>query len=182
MALRTFEVSGESALDHAVVDLRRVSRTVKGGRRFRFRAAVVVGDKKGQVGFALQKGKDAQSAIQKAQTAARKHLRSVLRRGSTIPHAVKARYRGAEVLLKPAPSGTGIIAGGPLRSLASLAGIQDLSSKLLGSRNKVNVVRAALLAFEILKPAEEEQAAVLTRPTEESGGEGPGTAGSAPSQ
>ncbi|MDP3685753.1 MAG: 30S ribosomal protein S5 [bacterium] len=154
MALRTFEVSGDSALDHAVVDLRRVSRTMKGGRRFRFRAAVVVGDKKGQVGFALQKGKDAQSAIQKAQTAARKHLRSIPRSGRTISHVVKARYRGAEVLLKPAPSGTGIIAGGPLRSLVSLAGIQDVSSKLLGSRNKVNVVRAALEALASLKPSE----------------------------
>lgn len=128
---------------------------MKGGRRFRFRAAVVVGDKKGQVGFALQKGKDAQGAIQKAQIAARKHLRSIPRRGRTIAHVVKARYRGAEVLLKPAPSGTGIIAGGALRSLVSLAGIQDVSSKLLGSRNKVNVVRAALKALASLKPVEE---------------------------
>ena len=155
MALRTFEISGESALSHAVVDLRRVSRTVKGGRRFRFRAAVVVGDKKGRVGFALQKGKDAQAAIQKAQTAAQKHLRSIPRRGSTISHVVKARYRGAEVLLKPAPSGTGIIAGGAVRSLVSLAGIQDVSSKLLGSRNKVNVVRAVLRALASLKPTRE---------------------------
>lgn len=155
MALRTFEVTGDSALDHAVVDLRRVSRTMKGGRRFRFRAAVVVGDKKGHVGFALQKGKDAQGAIQKAQTAARKHLWNIPRSGSTIAHVVQARYRGAEVLLKPAPSGTGIIAGGPLRSLVSLSGIQDVSSKLLGSRNKVNVVRAALKALTSLKPATE---------------------------
>lgn len=166
MALRTFETIGDSAFDHAVVDLRRVSRTMKGGRRFRFRAAVVVGDKKGQIGFALQKGKDAQGAIQKAQNAARKNLRSVPRSGNTIPHMVKARYGGAEVLLKPAPSGTGIIAGGPLRSLVSLAGIHDISSKLLGSRNKVNVVRAALRAFDTLKLGEETSAAVLARPAE----------------
>lgn len=153
MAYRTFESAGDSAFDHAVVDVRRVSRTMKGGRRFRFRAAVIVGDKQGQIGFALQKGKDAQGAVQKAQVAARKHLQHIPRHGTTIPHTVKARYRGAEVLLKPAPSGTGIIAGGPLRSLASLAGIHDLSSKLLGSRNKVNVIRAALRAFSILKPA-----------------------------
>lgn len=158
MAFRTFETRGESAIDHAVVDVRRVSRTMKGGRRFRFRAAVVVGDKQGQIGFGIQKGKDAQSAIQKAQAAARKRLQRIPRHGSTIPHTVKARYRGAEVLLKPAPSGTGIIAGGPLRSLASLAGIHDLSSKLLGSRNKVNVIRAALRAFSILKPAKEKGA------------------------
>lgn len=158
MAYRTFESASESAFDHAVVDVRRVSRTVKGGRRFRFRAAVVVGDKQGHVGFGLQKGKDAQSAVQKAQVAARKQLQQIPRHGTTIPHTVKARYRGAEVLLKPAPSGTGIIAGGPLRSLASLAGIHDLSSKLLGSRNKVNVIRAALRAFSVLKPASEKQA------------------------
>ncbi len=158
MAYRTFESASESAFDHAVVDMRRVSRTMKGGRRFRFRAAVIVGDKQGQVGFALQKGKDAQGAVQKAQVAARKQLQRIPRHGTTIPHTVKARYRGAEVLLKPAPSGTGIIAGGPLRSLASLAGIHDLSSKLLGSRNKVNVIRAALHAFSMLKPANDKSA------------------------
>lgn len=151
MVLRTFEGTSGSEFEHAVIDVRRVSRTVKGGRRFRFRAAVIVGDKKGRIGFALQKGKDVQAAVQKAQTAAKKHLVAVPLRGGTIPHVVQAKYRGAEVLLKPAPSGTGIIAGGPLRALASLAGIQDLSSKLVGSRNKVNVIRAALKGFTQLK-------------------------------
>lgn len=153
MALRTFGSETGSSVDHMVIDVRRVSRTVKGGRRFRFRATVVAGDKKGRVGFAVQKGKDVQGAIQKAEAAARKHLLTVARRGTSIPHEVKARYGGAEVLLKPAPGGTGIIAGGPIRALAQLSGIQDLSSKLIGSRNKVNVVRATLRAFASLKPA-----------------------------
>lgn len=151
MALKTFEIASGADYDHTVIDIRRVSRTVKGGRRFRFRAAVVVGDRKGRVGFALQKGKDVQAAVQKAETAAKKTVQRVLLHGGTIPHVVQARYRGAEVLLKPAPSGTGIIAGGPVRALAALAGIQDLSSKLIGSRNKVNVIRAALKAFSSLK-------------------------------
>lgn len=155
MALTTFDVASTSEYDHTVIDVRRVSRTVKGGRRFRFRAAVVVGDRKGRVGFALQKGKDVQASVQKAETAAKKRVQRVPLQGGTIPHATRARYGGAEVLLKPAPSGTGIIAGGPLRSLAALAGIKDLSSKLIGSRNKVNVIRAALKAFGALKSADE---------------------------
>lgn len=153
MVLRTLTPQETSAVDHVVADLRRVSRTVKGGRRFRFRAAVVVGDKNGHVGFALQKGKDVQAAVQKAQTAARKRMVAVTRSGATIPHLVTASYRGARVLLKPAPAGTGIIAGGPLRPLFSLAGIRDVSSKIMGSHNKVNVTRAALKALALLKRA-----------------------------
>lgn len=151
MVLRTLEPTAEAAVDHVVADLRRVSRTVKGGRRFRFRAAVVVGDRQGRVGFALQKGKDVQAAVEKSQRAARKHLVSVVREGMTIPHEVRARFRGAEVLLKPAPPGAGVIAGGPIRAIADLAGIHDLSSKIMGSHNKVNVVRATLKALSTLK-------------------------------
>lgn len=153
MVFRTLEPTGESAYDHAVADLRRVSRTVKGGRRFRFRASVVIGDKNGHIGFAIQKGKDVQGAIEKAVKAARKHLIPIERSGGTISHEVRAHYRGAVVLLKPAPPGAGVIAGGPLRSLAALAGIQDLSAKIMGSHNKVNVTRAALKALASLKPS-----------------------------
>lgn len=154
MVLRTLSPTSEAAYDHVVADLRRVSRTVKGGRRFRFRAAVIIGDRNGRVGFALQKGKDVQAAVQKAQAAARKRLVVIPRQGVTIPHEVRAHFRGAQVLLKPAPPGAGIIAGGPIRALASLAGIQDLSSKIMGSHNKVNVVRAALQALSTLKARE----------------------------
>lgn len=156
MVLRTIEPKTESAYDHVVADIRRVSRTVKGGRRFRFRAAVLVGDRHGRVGFGLQKGKDVQAAVRKAQAAAGKHVVRIPRYGVTIPYVVRARFRGAEVLLKPAPAGTGVIAGGPIRALASLAGIQDLSSKILGSHNTVNVTRAALKALASLKPPAKE--------------------------
>lgn len=141
----------DSGFDHVVIEIRRVSRTVKGGRRFRFRAAVVIGDRQGQVGLGVEKGKDVQAAVGKAQAAARRHLRMVPLRGGTIPHAAKAAYGGAEVLLKPAPAGAGIIAGSAVRSLASLAGIRDLSSKLMGSRNKLNATKAALKALGALK-------------------------------
>lgn len=147
MVYRTLEPRAESAYDHVVAEIRRVSRTVKGGRRFRFRAAVMIGDRHGHVGFALQKGKDVQAAVEKARVAARKSLVRIMLQGSTIPYAVRAHYGGAGVLLKPAPPGAGVIAGGPIRALASLAGIQDLSSKCIGSRNKVNVIRAALKAL-----------------------------------
>lgn len=143
----------EGEFDHTVVDVRRVSRTVKGGRRFRFRASVLVGDKRGRVGFGVAKGRDVQSAITKSQTAARKLVvRVVLQRG-TIPHEVRGAYGGARVLLMPAPPGAGIIAGSAIRQLAILAGVTDLSSKLLGSRNKLNVIRATLQALASLKPA-----------------------------
>lgn len=153
MVLHTIVATGDQAFDHAVVDIRRVSRTVKGGRRFRFRATVLVGNKNGIVALGLGKGKDVPGAINKAQTAARKRLVAIARRGGTIPHAVTGRFGGAQVLLKPAPAGTGVIAGGAIRSLASLAGIQDLSSKSFGSRNVVNVVQATLRALASLKVA-----------------------------
>lgn len=153
MVFRTLEPRAEAAYDHVVVEIRRVSRTVKGGRRFRFRAAVLIGDRHGRVGFALQKGKDVQAAVEKARVAARKRLVNITLQGTTISYAVRAYYGGAGVLLKPAPSGAGVIAGGPIRALASLAGIQDLSSKIIGSHNKVNVIRAVLKALASLKPA-----------------------------
>lgn len=153
MVLRTLEPVGEAAYDHIVADVRRVSRTVKGGRRFRFRAAVIVGDKNGHVGFAIQKGKDISNAVEKATAAARKRIVAVVREKRSIPHVIRGNFRGAIVLLKPAPPGAGVIAGGPIRALASLAGIQDISGKIMGSHNKVNVTRAALRALASLKPS-----------------------------
>jgi small subunit ribosomal protein S5 len=138
-----------------VLHINRIAKVVKGGRRFRFRAAVIVGDKQRHVGFAIQKGKDVQAAIEKAVAAARKRLTTVVRDRGTIPHEIRAHYRGADVLLKPAPPGAGIIAGGPLRALASLAGIVDLSAKIMGSHNKVNVTRAALKALTSLASVKE---------------------------
>lgn len=160
MALTTFHAAPGSS-DHQVVEIRRVSRTVKGGRRFRFRAAVVVGDRNGRVGFGLRKGKDVRDAVEKARAAAEKSKIEIPRRERTIPHEVRAHYRGADVLLKPAPPGAGIIAGGVVRAVAALAGIQDLSSKIMGSHNKVNVTRAVLKALLMMKPTLK----ALTSPT-----------------
>lgn len=142
----------ESGFDHRVVDLRRVTRVVKGGRRFRFRATVIIGDKKGSVGLGVAKGADVQQSIQKAQEAAKKNLVRFPLHGGTIPHEIKSSYRGAIVYLKPAPEGSGIIAGGPIRSVALLGGLRDLSAKMMGSHNRLNVVKATLKAFSGLKP------------------------------
>lgn len=161
MALTKFSSeTGDTTYDHRVVDIRRVVRVMKGGRRFRFRATVLVGDKRGTVGLGVAKGSDVQTAIAKAQEAARKHLTKVPLSRGTIPHEQRRRFRGATVLLKPAPEGSGIIAGGSVRSLAMLAGIHDLSSKLIGSHNRINVLKATLLALSSMKTAPGKRAAV----------------------
>ena len=152
MALTTLQAGlQETAYDHRVVDIRRVVRVVKGGRRFRFRAMVIVGDKRGKVGLGVAKGADVQQAIGKAQEAAKKHLIHVQLWKGTIPHAIQRRFRGAVVLLKPAPEGSGIIAGGAIRPVAFLAGIHDLSSKIMGSHNPLNVIKATLAALSSMK-------------------------------
>ncbi len=152
MALTTLETGlPEKQFDHRVVDLRRVTRVVKGGRRFRFRATVLVGDKRGTVGLGIAKGADVQRALQKAQEAAKKHLVRISIEKGTLPHEIQRRFRGSTVLLKPAPEGTGIIAGGPVRLVALLAGIRNLSSKMMGSHNPVNTVKATLAGLSAMK-------------------------------
>lgn len=152
MALQTVEQqAGESKLDHRVVDISRVSRTVKGGRRFRFRASVVVGDKRGKVGLGVAKGADVQQAIIKAQELANKNLIRVPLVAGTIPHMQQKKFSGSLVILKPAPEGSGIITGSTVRAVVELAGINDISSKVLGSSNKLNVVRATLEALKTMK-------------------------------
>lgn len=167
MALTTFEsMQEEKAMEHRVIDLRRVTRVMKGGRRFRFRATVLIGDKRGSVGLGIAKGADVQRSVEKAQNAAKKNLINVTIVKGTIPHSIQRRFRGATILLNPAPEGSGIIAGGPVRSIALLAGILNLSSKMMGSHNPVNVTRATLLALSQLKPARVIKAAL--RPSEDS--------------
>lgn len=152
MAFQKFSGQGEdNQYDHRVVDLRRVTRVVKGGRRFRFRATVIIGDKRGSVGLGIAKGADVQNAISKAQEAAKKNLVRFILEGGTIPHEITRTYRGATVFLKPAPQGSGIIAGGPIRSVALLGGLRDLSSKMMGSHNRLNVVKATLLALTAMQ-------------------------------
>jgi len=136
--------------DHKLVDLSRVTRVVAGGRRFKFRATVVIGNRKGRVGMGIAKGKDVSKAVDKAQVQAKKVMVDVPIVNGTIPHAVQVKFGGAEVLLKPARPGTGIIAGGSVRPVVELAGIKDVISKMLGSSNHANNVQATLEALSKL--------------------------------
>ncbi len=133
---------------HEVLEISRVVRVVKGGRRFRFRASVVVGDKNGRLGFGISKSRDVQQAIQKAQARAMKRIVTIPLVEGTISQEVIAKYKGAKVMLKPARPGTGIIAGGIIRTVADLAGIKDLVSKRYGSTNRVSNAKAVIKALE----------------------------------
>ena len=137
----------DNGFAHEVLEIARVVRVVKGGRRFRFRASVVVGDRNGKLGFGISKSKDVQQAIQKAQAQAMKRLVTITIVDGTITEEVKAKYKGAEVLLKPARPGTGVIAGGIIRTVADLAGIKDLVSKRYGSVNRISNARATIKAL-----------------------------------
>ncbi|MDR0591439.1 MAG: 30S ribosomal protein S5 [Candidatus Nomurabacteria bacterium] len=141
--------------EELTVNIDRVARVVKGGRRFRFKALVVVGDKKGQIGVGVAKGQDVTTAITKAGEVARKHIVKVPLANTTIPHEVEVKHTGARVLLKPAAPGTGIIAGGVVRSVVELAGVTNLISKSLGSTNKVNIAYATIDALKSLVPRSE---------------------------
>lgn len=144
--------------DHKLVDLARVARVVAGGRRFKFRATVVIGNHKGKVGLGIAKGKDVSRAVDKAQSQAKKHMVEVPIINGTIPHQIQVKFGGAEVLLKPARPGTGIIAGGSVRPVVELAGIKDIISKMLGSSNHANNVQATLEAFSQLSTPDALQA------------------------
>lgn len=137
--------------EEKVISIDRVSRVVKGGRRFRFRATVVVGDGKGRVGVGVGKGGEVMTSIAKAVTKAKKSLITVPLKGQTIPHEVTVRFAGAQVMLKPASEGTGVIAGGAVRNVVEAVGIRDLLSKSLGSTNKVNNAYATILALTQLQ-------------------------------
>jgi small subunit ribosomal protein S5 len=145
----------EKQFEEKVVSVDRVARVVKGGRRFRFRALVVIGDKKGQVGVGIAKGSDVTSAVTKAVEVAKKKMIKVHLYKETIPHDVEARLAGAHVIVKPASAGTGIIAGGVARTVLELAGVRNALSKSLGSSNKVNIAYATLQALTSLVPAKD---------------------------
>lgn len=136
--------------DQKMIDLARVTRVVKGGRRFSFRAAVVIGNRKGKVGFGVAKGSDVSSAIGKAVVDARKNLTTVKRTNTTIAFDVAKKYGAARVMLRPAKEGRGIVAGGAMRTVIEFAGIKDVVAKSLGASNKINVARATILALQEL--------------------------------
>lgn len=141
--------------EEAVINIDRVARVVKGGRRFRFKALVVVGNRKDKVGVGVAKGSDVQTAIAKATDTAKKHLITIPMHGDTIPHEIEVKVAGAQIMIKPAAPGTGIIAGGVIRTIVGVTGIKNLLSKSLGSSNKVNIAYATIKAFEEIAPRSE---------------------------
>jgi len=141
--------------EEIVINIDRVSRVVKGGRRFRFKALVVVGDRKNKVGVGVAKGADVQAAVAKATDVAKKHMITIAVKDGTVPHEAEVRYTGAQVLLKPASPGTGIIAGGVVRTIIGVTGIRNLLSKSLGSTNKVNIAYATVEALKSMVPRDQ---------------------------
>lgn len=152
---KTVQFREEKKYDERVVNIDRVARVVKGGRRFRFRALVVAGDHKGSVGIGVAKGADVTTAITKAADVAKKEMVKVALYKHTIPHEVEAKVSGASVLIKPASPGTGIIAGGAVRAVLEVVGVSDVLSKSLGSSNKVNIAYAVVTALQQLAPQSE---------------------------
>jgi len=156
----------EKDFDQQIIDIARVTRVMAGGKRMRFRACVVIGDRKGKVGYAIAKGADVTLAINKAVTHARKNLISVPIVNETIPHRVDLKLGAAKILIKPAPKGTGIIAGGAVRMVMDLAGVSNVVAKILGTNNKINNVRATLEALKRLKRVEVKEPADNNKKTE----------------
>jgi small subunit ribosomal protein S5 len=145
------EIQQQKEFEEKVIEIKRVSKKTKGGNKIGFTALVVVGDKKGRVGTGLGKASDVSSAVQKGVQIAKANLVEVKTKNTTIAHEVLGKYGSAQVMLKPAPEGSGIIAGGSVRNVVELAGIKNISAKILGSNSKVGNVRGTILALTKLK-------------------------------
>lgn len=140
--------------EETVVQINRISKKTKGGNQMRFSALVVVGDKKGKVGVGLSKAPDVRNAIRKAITSAKKRMIKIPLNNSTIPYSVEEKFSAAKVILKPAPAGSGIIAGGPMRVVLEAAGVRDAVGKILGTKNKISNVYATLKALKTISKIE----------------------------
>lgn len=145
----------DKQFEEQTISIDRVSRTVKGGRRLRFKALVVVSDRKARVGVGVAKGRDVQQAIEKANNVAKRNMITIPLVNNTIPHEIEVKYGASRVMLKPAAPGTGIIAGGVVRAIIGTTGVTNLVTKLLGSTNKVNTAYATINALKALKPRSE---------------------------
>lgn len=140
--------------DQKVVEVKRVTRVTGGGKRMRFRALVVIGDHKGKVGIGLRKGNDVAEAVNKAVNQAKKNMITLPLINETIPHEIKLKFNSSKIIMLPARPGTGVIAGGAVRSVLDMAGVKNVISKMLGSNNKVNNVRATYEAFKSMRSKE----------------------------
>jgi small subunit ribosomal protein S5 len=152
------DFESQDQFEERVIEIARVAKVVKGGRRFQFRVTVVVGDKKGSISMGVGKANAVPDAMRKASERARKKMKIVNLSGTTIPHAVLGKVAGARIMLKPASPGTGVIAGGGVRAVLEVAGVRDILTKSQGSANVLNIVQATFDALEQLKSPQEEAA------------------------
>lgn len=158
------KIDRKKEFDQRVLDVARVTRVVKGGRRFRFRTTVAIGNKKGRVAIGISKGSDVSDAIAKAIIKAKKKFINVpITDKGTIPHEIQVKFKAAKIILKPSSEGRGIIAGGVIRLIAELSGIRNLSAKILGTSNKYTNAQAMMIALQKLKPIKTQNAKFKTQ-------------------